>query len=134
METFRCYKIVFFLTSIGVFVLVRIVSLCRISKWPRFDWNVKKIVHFGNFPWQNGQIQWTLCLSRNKLFLTLWEVKMTTKVFNIMNYNPNNPTLMFDWCISCFKCKLHLQFVSLLVLTPTVKTDCQLYWPVLVVG
>ena len=56
----------------------------------------------------------TPSLSRNKLFLTLWEVKLTAKVCNIMNYSPNNPTLMFNWCINCFKCKLHLQFVSLL--------------------
>ena len=46
--------------------------------------------------------------------MTLWEVKLTDKVCNIMNYSPNNPTLMFNWCINCFKCKLHLQFVSLL--------------------
>ena len=120
METFRCYKIGFFLTNIGVFVLVRIVSLCRISKWPRLDWKMQKIVHFGNLSWNNGQIQWIWCLSRNKLFLTMWEVKFATKVCNIMNYSPNTPTLMFNWCINCFDCKLHLQFVSLLFLTPTV--------------
>ena len=114
METFRCYKIGFFLTSIGVFVLVRIVSLCRISKWPRLDWKMQKIVHFGNLSWNNGQIQWIWCLRRNKLFLTMWEVKFATKVCNIMNYSPNTPTLMFNWCINCFNCKLHLQFVSLL--------------------
>ena len=114
METFRCYKIGFFLTNIGVFVLVRIVSLCRISKWPRLDWKMQKIVHFGNLSWNNGQIQWIWCLSRNKLFLTMWEVKFATKVCNIMNYSPTTPTLMFNWCINCFNCKLHLQFVSLL--------------------
>ena len=114
METFRCYEIRFFLTNIGVFVLVRIVSLCRISKWPRLDWKMQKIVHFGNLSWNNGQIQWIWCLSRNKLFLTMWEVKFATKVCNIMNYSPNTPTLMFNWCINCFNCKLHLQFVSLL--------------------
>ena len=116
METFRCYKIGFFLTNIGVFVLIRIVSLCRISKWPRLDWKMQKIVHFGNLSWNNGQIQWIWCLSRNKLFLTMWEVKFATKVCNIMNYSPNTPTLMFNWCINCFNCKLHLQFVSLLFL------------------
>ena len=123
METFRCYEIRFFLTNIGVFVLVRIVSLCRISKWPRLDWKMQKIVHFGNLSWNNGQIQWIWCLSRNKLFLTMWEVKFATKVCNIMNYSPNTPTLMFNWCINCFNCKLHLQFVSLLF-----------FWKLLYVG
>ena len=121
-ETFRCYKIGFFLTNIGVFVLVRIISLCRISKWPRLDWKMQKIVHFGNLSWNNGQIQWIWCLSRNKLFLTMWEVKFATKVCNIMNYSPNTPTLMFNWCINCFNCKLHLQFVSLLFFNPRWQT------------
>ena len=43
METFRCYKIGFFLTNIGVFVLVRIVSLCRISKWKKVC-NIRPVI------------------------------------------------------------------------------------------